>query len=297
MLNGAFVTVIEAEPDTFVNPACVDVALQVPVPVPEGVNTPPCVMVPPVAVHVTPVLKAPVPFTVATQVDVCEVVMLTGLAMTEMLVTDGGGLVTVMFAEPEIFVKPDCAEVAMHFPVPVPDGVKTPPCVIVPPVAVQVTALLKVPVPVTVATHVDVFVVSIEAGVATTEIPVTLMGTVAEPMLMDALPDLLGSSVEVAVHIPVPVPEGVNTPACVMVPPEADHVTVWLKFPVPETTAVQVAVCPTAIEVGLAVTVTDVIFGPELPTFIGRLPDLFLSCFEVAVMVLTPDEGAVAGAV
>ena len=116
--------------------------MQVPVPVPEGVKTPPCVMVPPVAVQVTPVLNAPVPFTVAMQVEVCAVVIEDGFAATVILVTVGVAFVTVIFAEPETFVYPDCVEVAVQVPVPVPDGVKTPPCVIVPPVAVHVTPVL-----------------------------------------------------------------------------------------------------------------------------------------------------------
>ena len=52
----AFVTLIAAEPETLVKPDWVDVATQVPVPAPEGVKTPPDVMVPPVAVHTTPLL-------------------------------------------------------------------------------------------------------------------------------------------------------------------------------------------------------------------------------------------------
>lgn len=57
-------------------------------------------------------------------------------------VTAGGTAVMVTFADPEIFVYPVCVEWAMQLPVPVPDGVNTPPEVIVPPVAVQVTAEL-----------------------------------------------------------------------------------------------------------------------------------------------------------
>ena len=53
--------VIVAEPDTFVYPACAEFAMQLPVPAPDGVKTPEEVIVPPVAVHVTPVLNAPVP--------------------------------------------------------------------------------------------------------------------------------------------------------------------------------------------------------------------------------------------
>jgi hypothetical protein len=49
---------------------------------------------------------------------------------------------TVMFAEPETLVYPVWAEFAVQLAVPAPDGVKTPPDVIVPPVAVHVTAEL-----------------------------------------------------------------------------------------------------------------------------------------------------------
>jgi hypothetical protein len=120
----------------------VDVALHVPVPAPEGVNNPPCVIVPPVADQVTPVLNAPVPVTFATQVEVCAVVMVEGFATTAMLVTVGGAFVTEIGDVPDTFVNPDCVDVAVQLPVPVPDGVKTPPCVMVPPVAVHVTPLL-----------------------------------------------------------------------------------------------------------------------------------------------------------
>jgi hypothetical protein len=141
-VGGAFVTLMDAEPEKFVNPACVDVALQVPVPVPDGVKTPPWVMVPPVAVHVTPELNAPVPLTVATQVEVCELFMVDGLATTAIPVTVTGTTVdvTIMDAEPDFVLS--CVEVALQVPVPVPDGVNTPACVIVPPVADHVTEVL-----------------------------------------------------------------------------------------------------------------------------------------------------------
>jgi hypothetical protein len=48
----------------------------------------------------------------------------------------------VIFVEPEMFVYPATAEVAVQLAVPDPEGVKTPPDVIVPPVAVQFTAEL-----------------------------------------------------------------------------------------------------------------------------------------------------------
>ena len=54
-------TVIVAVPDTFVYPACAEFAMQLPVPTPDGVNTPEEVIVPPVALQVTLELYAPVP--------------------------------------------------------------------------------------------------------------------------------------------------------------------------------------------------------------------------------------------
>jgi hypothetical protein len=74
------------------------------VPVPDGVNTPLDVMLPPVADQVTPVANAPVPLTVAEQVEVLSDVMEDGVATTEMPVTVGEGLVTVIAVEPETFV-------------------------------------------------------------------------------------------------------------------------------------------------------------------------------------------------
>jgi hypothetical protein len=114
--------------------------VQAAVPAPDGVKTPPDVMAPPVAVHVTAGLKTPVPNTVAAQVEVCAVVMDEGVAATVMDVMVKATVVTVMLAVPDMLVKPDCAEWAVQVPVPAPVGVKTPPDVMVPPVAVHVTA-------------------------------------------------------------------------------------------------------------------------------------------------------------
>lgn len=205
--------------------------MQVPVPVPEGVNTPDCVMVPPVALQVTAELNAPVPFTFAVHCAVCPVLIEEGLAVTVIPVTVGGALVTAMDADPEILVNPACVDVAVQVPVPVPDGVNTPDCVIVPPVAVQVTLLLYAPVPATVATHCAVCAVVIEAGVATTAIDVTVIGAVCTAVIViGAEPDTFvePACVEVALHVPVPTPDGVKRPDCVMVPPVAVHVTAEL---------------------------------------------------------------------
>jgi hypothetical protein len=54
----------------------------------------------------------------------------------------GGATVTVIIAEPEMFVNPDWTEFAVQLALPPLDGVNTPPDVMVPPVAVQVTAEL-----------------------------------------------------------------------------------------------------------------------------------------------------------
>jgi len=80
--------------------------VQLPVPMPEGVNTPPAVIVPPVAVHVTALLKVPVPDTVAEQVEVCAVVMEDGIAATATPVTVAvaEGEETAICAVPEILV-------------------------------------------------------------------------------------------------------------------------------------------------------------------------------------------------
>jgi len=83
-----------------------------------------------------------VPVTVAAQVEVCAVVIEGGVAVTATFVTVSGTAVTVIVAEPETLEYPVCAELAVHVAVPAPDGVNTPEEVIVPPVAVQVTAEL-----------------------------------------------------------------------------------------------------------------------------------------------------------
>ena len=85
------------------------------------------------------------PVAVATHVAVCAVVMEAGVAATAIEVTVAGGGATeeiVIVADPEMFVDPGAVDVAMQAPVPVPDGVNTPDWVMVPPVAVQATAVL-----------------------------------------------------------------------------------------------------------------------------------------------------------
>ena len=61
-----------------------------------------------------------------------------------------------------------------------------------------------------------------DAGEQATEIEVIVTGTVTVTV---ANPDLVESSVDVAVMVAVPAAEGVNTPAEVVVPSVADQVT------------------------------------------------------------------------
>ncbi len=254
--------------------------MQVPVPAPDGVNTPPAVMVPPVAVQETAVLKAPVPETVAEHVDVCPVVMEGGIATTVIPVTVADGDETAIFADPEMFVKPACAECAVQVPVPAPDGVKIPPAVMVPPVAVQVTAVLNAPVPDTVAEHVEVCAVVIEDGIAATAIPVTVTGVAGDDTVIFADPEMFvkPACAECAVQVPVPAPDGVKIPPAVMVPPVAVQVTAVLKAPVPATVAAHVEVCDVVMEEGTAATPTDVtvIANGGAVTAILPVPDMLV---------------------
>ena len=68
VMVGVAVTVTGADPDLV--ESCVEVAVMVAVPAAFGVKTPDELMVPPVAAQVTAELNAPLPCTVAVQVDV-----------------------------------------------------------------------------------------------------------------------------------------------------------------------------------------------------------------------------------
>ena len=172
----------------------------------------------------------PVPDTVAAHVDVCPVAMDAGDAETVIPVTVKEEDVTVMFAEPDMFVYPACAELAVHVAVPAPDGVNTPAGVIVPPVASQVTAELYAPVPDTVAAQVAVCAVVMEAGVARTAtlVTVTVGGVAVTAIDADPATFVYPVCAEWAVQVPVPAPDGVKTPVGVMAPPVAVQVTAGL---------------------------------------------------------------------
>ena len=98
--------------------------------------------------------------------DVCVVRMEAGEQTTDTEVIVAV-VVTVTVPAPNFVAF--CVEVAVMVAVPAPVGVKTPEDVIVPPVAVQVTAELNAPVPSTVAVQADVCVVKIDAGEHTTD--------------------------------------------------------------------------------------------------------------------------------
>jgi len=134
-----------------------------------------------------------------------------------------GGFATTIDAAPDFVMF--CVDVAVIVAVPVAVGVNTPEGVIVPSVAPQVTAELNDPVPCTVAVQSDVCVVRMDAGEQTTETEVIVDGA---DIVTVALPDLDESCVDVAVMRCRPVPDGVRTPALLIVPMLVgltDHVT------------------------------------------------------------------------
>ena len=74
---------------------------------------------------------------------------------------------------------------ALHVAVPAPEGVKRPLDVMVPPVAVHVTAELYDPVPDTVAEHCDVCPVLMDVGEAATAIEVMVAGALVTVMAVE----------------------------------------------------------------------------------------------------------------
>jgi hypothetical protein len=151
-----------------------------------------------------------------------------------------GGAVTVTVAEPDLVES--CVEVAVTVAVPALVGVKTPTVLTLPMVeglTDQLTELLKLPDPETFGVQADVWLVWMDVGKHTAVTEVIVEGAVTVTV---AEPDLVKSSVDVAVIATVPVAEGVNTPADVIVPYVADQVTPELKLPVPLSVGVQVDV-------------------------------------------------------
>jgi hypothetical protein len=156
-----------------------------------------------------------------------------GAHATETAVTVGG-MFTVTVADPAWAAS--WVEVAVTVAVPAAVAVKTPDEVIVPPVAVQTTSELTAPVPCTVAAHRLLCPIRTLAGVQTTA---TEEITGEADTVTVALPDLVGSCVDVAVIVAVPGAKGVKTPEGVIAPAFTAHVNAGLKDPVPCTVAVQ----------------------------------------------------------
>jgi hypothetical protein len=93
------------------------------IPAAAGVKMPEELIEPSVVDQFTAELNAPVPCTVAMQVEVCVVRMDAWVQTTDTLVI-AGGTVTVTVADPDLVVS--CVDVAMIDAVPAAEGVKTP---------------------------------------------------------------------------------------------------------------------------------------------------------------------------
>jgi hypothetical protein len=140
----------------------------------------------------------------------------------------------------------------------------------VPAEADQFTALLKLPVPWTVAVQVSLAPSSGPGSGHATEIEVIVGGVTVTV----AVPDFVASAAEVAVMVTDPAAfPAVNTPAAEIVPAEAVQFTAVLKFPVPCTVAVQASLAPSA-RLGLGQeTVTEVIVGAGVGVGVGEGED------------------------
>jgi hypothetical protein len=210
--------------------------------------------------------------------------------LTEVIVT-GTVTVTLALADFEL----SCVDVAVIVPVPAEEGVNTPTLLTLPMLdglTDQLTALLKLPVPVTDGVQVDVWFVRMDAGEQATPTDV-IVGTTLTATLK--LPDFETSCVDVAVIVAIPVEVGVNTPEALTLPMFdglTDQVTALLKFPVPTTVDLHVLVWFVRIDAGLHITETEVIaIGAVTVTVV--LPDLVVSCAEIAVRVAVPEDTGV----
>lgn len=225
---GAF-TVIAAVPDLLVS--CVLVAVTITDPAEAGaVNNPLPLIDPPLAIHVTLELYVPVPCTVALHWDVALGATVEGLQLTDTAEIVGGVVcvATVIIAAPDLLVS--CVLVAVTVTDPAePGAVNNPLPLIVPPLAVQVTAEPKLPVPCTVALHCEVAPGAIVEGLHATDTEEIVGGLGAIATVTVAVPDLLESSVLVAVTVTVAAELGaVRSPLALIDPLLAVHVTIEL---------------------------------------------------------------------
>ncbi len=195
---------------------------------PGAVNSPLESIVPPLAVHVAAELKLPVPCTVAVHCEVALVAIVDGLHATPTEEIVGGVACTVIIAVPDLVVS--CVLVAVTVTDPAePGAVNNPLPLIVPPLAVQVTAELKLPVPCTVALHCEDALGAIVEGLHATDTEEIVGGLGAIATTTVADPDLLVSSVLVAVTVTVPAELGeVRSPLALIDPLLAVHVIVEL---------------------------------------------------------------------
>jgi len=191
------------------------------VPVAGAVTTPAGVMVPPVADHVTPELKLLVPVTVEAQVVVPLATTVVAWQTTDTPVIVGSG---VMLTTAEADLAVFCTLVAVTVTAePVVGAVRTPFDVMLPLEADHVTALEKLPVPVTGAVQATVLPARTLPVPQDTE----MLEIVAEGVTgRTTEDDLVESCTLVAVTVTeVPLLGAVSTPAGVIEPAEADHVT------------------------------------------------------------------------
>jgi hypothetical protein len=138
----------------------------------------------------------------------------------------------------------------------------------------QVTDVLKLPVPVTVAPHCEVCDTCTEVGVQLTDTPVTVAlevtVTLALPLWVEscvlvALMATTAGEGTVAGAVYLPLEEIVPTEAFPPLTPFTDHVTVVLKAPVPVSVAEHCDAWPVCTLEGLQLTDTDVMVGFFLP--------------------------------
>jgi hypothetical protein len=142
-----------------------------------------------------------------------------------------GGVVcvaTLIVAVPDLLVS--CVLVAVTVTDPVELGaVNNPLPLIVPPLAVHVTAELKLPVPCTVALHCDIALGAIVEGLHATDTEEIDGGLGAIATITVAVPDLFVSSMLVAVTVTVAAELGaVRSPLALIDPLLAVHVTIEL---------------------------------------------------------------------
>jgi hypothetical protein len=208
------------------------------------------------------------------------------LTATEEIVGRVVCVATEIVAVPDLLVSSLLVAVTVTDPVEL-GAVNNPLPLTVPPLAVHVTAEMKLPVPCTVALHCDVALGAIVEGLHATDTEEIVGGVVPIATVTVAVPDLLESSRLVAVTVTVAAELGaVSIPLALIEPPLAVHVTIELKLPVPCTVALHCDVAPAAMEGGVHTTDTEEMVGevvvPVLPTDPPPQPALTSSSTDAA---------------